>query len=282
MARSARNSVDYFPHSISHGKKMFYVRNKFGNDGYAVWFMLLEELAKADFHYLDLKDDVSIMYLSCAFNVSEEKLKEIINVLVKFGEFDVDLWESESILFNEKFIDNISDAYKKRNNNCIDKISLVTLLQSKGRYKPSKGVRKPNKSTLKGVGNTHSILKDIKGKDIKGNDTKEELKKEAAKEPIIYFHNDILLNEKYLEFLKFRKEIGKTLKDVSIKANIKKLNKFSNNDSDLAIQILDNSIANGYVGIFEINNNKKNNYGKPSINKFGATTIPEGYDPDVF
>jgi hypothetical protein len=89
------------------------------------------------------------MYLSSSLMVSEQVLKEIIEVLVRFHEFDAELWEKESILFNEKFVENVSDAYKKRNNNCIDRNSLIDLLISKGRIKHLKSNLNPQKVTLK-------------------------------------------------------------------------------------------------------------------------------------
>lgn len=158
MARKERNNIDYFPHSVNHGKKMFYLRDKYKNDGYAVWFMLLEELGKADYHFLDLKDDIQLMYLSSEFKVSELMLNEIISILVKFGEFDAELWDNEKILFNLKFIENISDAYKKRNNDCITKNSLVELLTAKGRLSSSKSIPKPPKSIPKAPVNPQSIV----------------------------------------------------------------------------------------------------------------------------
>lgn len=167
MARKQRNNVDYFPHSVGHGKKMFYLRDKHGNDGYAVWFMLLEQLGKADYHYLDLQDDIELMYLSSEFKVSELVLRDIINTLVKFNEFDADLWNNESILFNEKFNDNISDAYKKRNNDVIEKDSLRLLLVSKGRLIKPKLTPKPRKPTSKEPDNPQSIEEDTIPKDTK-------------------------------------------------------------------------------------------------------------------
>lgn len=134
MARPERNNVDYFPHPVIHGKKMFYIRNKYKNDGYAIWFMLLEQLGKAEYHYLDLKDDVQIMYLSSEFLIPENIILDIINTLVKFGEFDADLWK-EKILFSEKFIESIKDAYIRRNNNVVQKHSLCSTLIQKGRLK---------------------------------------------------------------------------------------------------------------------------------------------------
>jgi hypothetical protein len=71
MARQERNDVDYFPHPVNHGKKMHYILNKYKNDGYTVWFRLLEELGKADYHYLDLSDEVQIMYLASTFLVTQ-------------------------------------------------------------------------------------------------------------------------------------------------------------------------------------------------------------------
>ena len=183
MARQERNDVDYFPHSVTHGKKMFYLRSKFGNDGYAVWFMLLENLGKASYHYLNLSDDVELMYLSSELKVSDAALTEIINDLVKLDEFDRELWEENKILFNEKFIENVSDAYKKRNNNCIDRNSLLLLLESKGIRKPSKGNPKPSKFTLKVGSKPQRIVKESKEEEIKEKEIKKEQFKDREYKP---------------------------------------------------------------------------------------------------
>lgn len=132
MARPERYDVDYFPHYVNHGRKMFYMRDKFGNDGYAVWFMILEHLGKAKYHYLDLKDKLQIKFLSVELKVSEEVLIEIIENLVELGEFDADLW-TEKIIFSEKFIESVSDAYVRRNNKCMNKQGLCSTLTELGR-----------------------------------------------------------------------------------------------------------------------------------------------------
>ncbi len=142
------------------------MRQKYKNDGYAIWFMLLEHLGKADYHYLDLKNPVQMMYLSSEFMVEEITLKAIIDDLVKLDEFDKELWENESILYNQDFVDSIEDAYKKRNNDCIDKNSLLLLLLSKGRLKQPKSNPKPPKSNLKGDDNHERIGKKRIGKEI--------------------------------------------------------------------------------------------------------------------
>ena len=61
MARPESNTVDYFPHPTNQGRKMRYMRSKYGNDGYAVWYCLLEQLGNAPNHFLDLSDEVNRM-----------------------------------------------------------------------------------------------------------------------------------------------------------------------------------------------------------------------------
>ena len=231
MARKERNSVDYFPHEVSHGKKMFYLRDKYRNDGYAVWFMLLEQLGKSDYHYLDLKDNIQLMYLSAEFKVSEELLLQIIDTLVKFNEFDSDLWLSEKILYNQKFIDNISDAYKKRNNDCVDINSLRNLLISKGRIKPLKSTPKQQKSNLKGVDNTQTILKNTKvNKNIQ--ERKQEFHNSLI--PFLKFYSKEMLKD-FFEYWaehgekdrKFRKEKEKSFNlDLRLKTWFKRSKQF--------------------------------------------------------
>tara|TARA_R110002020_G_C16311651_1_gene773898 strand:- start:897 stop:1721 length:825 start_codon:yes stop_codon:yes gene_type:complete len=195
MARKQRNSVDYFPHDVNHGKGMFYLRTKYGNDGYAVWFMLLEKLGKAEFHYLDLKDNIQLMFLSSELKVSEKVLIEIIELLVKFGDFDKDLWEEESIIYNQKFIDSINDAYRKRANKCVDRNSILRLLIGLGRNNSLILFPKQLKQPSKGVENPQS-----KVKDSKVNKTKEELKsKKLTKKDFKKMFLDLGAQEEHID-----------------------------------------------------------------------------------
>jgi hypothetical protein len=154
MARPERNNVDYFPHPVSHGRKMFFIEKKYGNDGYSSWFKILEQLGSANYHYINLKDQTQRMYLSARCNITEERLNLIIDDLVKLGEFNKVLWEENKILFNQKFIDSIRDAYKKRSNKCITledlRIHLLGLGILKGGRNPQRKEKKTKlKDTLK-------------------------------------------------------------------------------------------------------------------------------------
>ena len=142
MARPERNTVDYFPFICEDGKKMYYIEETYGNDGFATFVKLLRELAKTEFHYLDLSKPTTQMFLSAKCKVSKEVLISIINDLVELGKFDKLLWDENKIVWCQGFVDSIQDAYSKRKNKCITYEGLIQLLIGLG-------VRKQGLGTLK-------------------------------------------------------------------------------------------------------------------------------------
>jgi len=160
MARPERNNVDYFPFICEDGNKMFYIEETYGNDGFATFVKLLRELAKTNYHYLDLSKPTTQMFLSAKCKVSKEILLSIIKDLVDLGKFDKILWEENSIVWCQDFTDSIQDAYIKRKNKCITYDSLLLLLISLG-------VRKPSKSKLNSTDKTQIIVKETKEDETK-------------------------------------------------------------------------------------------------------------------
>lgn len=145
MAQPEKNNVDYFPFLCKEGKAINYIENRYGNDGYSTWIKLLREIAVTDFHYLNLSDEIQFMFLSSKCRVDENMLDNIISDLCKLGEFDKELWQDYKIVWSEKFIYFIQEAYKRRTNKCLDKTLLckhlnITCnhLQSNSKYLLSK------------------------------------------------------------------------------------------------------------------------------------------------
>ena len=60
------------------------------------------------------------------------------------------------------------------------------------------------------------------------------------------------LEEKLAEFVAYRKAIKKPIRPESMDAFKRKLTKLSGGNEEDMIEILDNSIANGWQGIFEL------------------------------
>ena len=186
MARPQKNTVDYFPFICEDGNKMFYIEETYGNDGFATFIKLLRELAKTNFHYLDLSKPTTMMFLSAKCKVSKEVLEAIINDLVMLEKFNATLWNENKIIWCQDFIDSIQDAYIKRNNKCITFEGLCELLTSLG-------VRKLSKCKSKVPDNTQSILEYTKEEKTKEKETKE---------------NDILFEKETKKDIKFSFEKG--------------------------------------------------------------------------
>jgi len=113
MARPKKKTVDYFPHSCTHGKTLFIIEQKYGNDGYAFWFKLLELLGDTDGHYIDLNDETVQEFLQAKTSLSKEMCNEILDLLAKLKAIDAELWEHK-IVWSQNFVDGISDVYKNR------------------------------------------------------------------------------------------------------------------------------------------------------------------------
>lgn len=137
MGRYEKNTVEYFPHIVSSGKKMFFIENKYGNDGYATWFKILEKISETKFHFLNLNEDEEIIYLASKCRVSEDRLLSIINDLARIGAFNKMLWEVK-VIWCQKYIDEIQEAYIRRNNKCITFDSLCKHLIDLCILKPNK------------------------------------------------------------------------------------------------------------------------------------------------
>lgn len=222
MARPQRNNVDYFPFLCEDGNKMFYLEETYGNDGFATFVKLLRELARTDFHYLDLSKPSTRMFLSAKCKVSKEVLEAIINDLVDLEKFDKELWIENSIIWCQDFIDSIQDAYSKRTNNCIDRNSLLLLLVSKGIRKPSKKTPKPSKQPSKGVLNPQSIVEYSK------------LNKSKVE----------LLNR----WLCYRKDIKKEITNILTLESL--IKKFVLEEEENISSVINYTIENGYQGLF--------------------------------
>ena len=120
MARPERKNVDYFPHYISHGSKMQYLHNKFGNDGYAVWYKMMEKLAKADNHFIDLSDEINLELFADYCLVDIDALNSIINFLCRCNWMHKKLWNDHKVVYSPEFLESVKDAYKRRSNVCIN------------------------------------------------------------------------------------------------------------------------------------------------------------------
>lgn len=113
MTRPRKNTVDYFPHTVQHGKTMFILESKWGNDGYATWFKILEHLGSSENHVINLNDDAEAAYLAACCKVDTQTLFAILDQCSAVNAIQPDFWRKK-LVYSPNFIQNIADAYRKR------------------------------------------------------------------------------------------------------------------------------------------------------------------------
>jgi uncharacterized protein DUF4373 len=113
MARPKKKGVDYFPHDCVSGKTIFILEQKFGNDGYAFWFKLLEYLGTKDGHYLDCNDIEDMEFLQAKTKLDGEIVCKILDLLANLKAIDAELWQKK-IVWSQRFVDGVAVVYTNR------------------------------------------------------------------------------------------------------------------------------------------------------------------------
>jgi len=113
MARPKKNTVDYFPHDCYWSKELEIFVNKYGNDGYAFYYRLFEQLGVSPNHKYECGEPVDKQYLASKTGVTEEKMNQYIGDLVSVGVIDESYWK-EGIVWAQSFVDSVAEVYKKR------------------------------------------------------------------------------------------------------------------------------------------------------------------------
>lgn len=113
MGRPIKDTADYFPHMTTHKKTMFIIEGKWGNDGYALWFKLLECLGHSPGHYYDCRQKDSWEYLYTYARISEELATEILDKLADMGAIDQELWGIR-VIWSDNFVEGLKPLYQRR------------------------------------------------------------------------------------------------------------------------------------------------------------------------
>ncbi|MBA7567402.1 hypothetical protein ES708_09113 [subsurface metagenome] len=117
MARPQKQTVDYFPHdaNASEGDTLTILQSRFGNDGYAFWFKLLEKVSSSENHVIDCRNPIKWQLLLAKTLTNEEQGAAIMDLLCDLEAIDAQLWHERKIIWCQKLVNNIADVYKNRN-----------------------------------------------------------------------------------------------------------------------------------------------------------------------
>lgn len=144
MGRLPKIGVDYFTHDVhaATGPTLFTVQNSFGNDGYALWFKLLEFMGTQKELYADFSVLKDWRYFLSLARVEEDRAKAILDLLAEIDAIDKELWEKHKIVWSENFAVRAKPVFDKRGTLAPDKPEVETAEPAEEVQKPSALKRK--------------------------------------------------------------------------------------------------------------------------------------------
>jgi hypothetical protein len=233
MARPQKQTVDYFPHDAhaSAGDTLTVLESRFGNNGYAFWFKLLERLCAADGHYIDCRNIQKWQTILAKAHVDEATGEAIMVLLLEMEAIDKGLWKSR-VIWCQHLVDNLADVYKNRK-----------------RPLPQKPVSTPNNHVSTPDNTTTDELLPVETPQSKVKESKvNNSNKEIIKESIVILP-DWLNKDSWNGFLEMRKVIKKPLTGYACQLAIKKLQKIKDSGED-PNEVLNKSTLHSWQGIF--------------------------------
>ena len=116
MGRLPKKGVDYFPHDTvaSSMPTLYIIQQKYGNDGYAFWFKLLEFLGLHEGLKVDFSNQKDWLYFLSIAKVDAEKGEDIMSTLAEIDAVDKGLWQNNRIVWSQNFASRLSAIYVKR------------------------------------------------------------------------------------------------------------------------------------------------------------------------
>jgi uncharacterized protein YdaU (DUF1376 family) len=217
-----KKSTYYFSHdyNAANDVKILFMRQQLGMEGYGIYWFLIEHLADAG-GTLPLK---IIPVLAMQTHSQEVKVRAVIS------EFD---------LF--QIVDD--EFFSIRLNKSLEKMNELKFANS---IKGKLSAEKRNSTAVEPQLN-RSSTKERKGKEIKGKESKVNSIVELP-------FNSEMFSKKWNEWKEYKKSCHKfSFKSQSSeKLSLNQLSKLSNNLEPIAIEIINQSIANGWKGFFEI------------------------------
>ena len=254
MPRPQKAGIDYFPLDVnffSADNRIKILKARFGADGITIFIYLLCEIYRAG--YFMRFDEDALFVVSDDLSMSPDKVKQVLNFLLERSLFDNILFQSDKVLTSTGIQRRFQLAVKERAKKNPIEIKDFWLL-SNDETEPFIKVNcslnnshKNNRNSGKNDDNSRELsLKESKVKESKVN--KDNSSREVVSDPA--------LNRVILDFIDFRKKIKRPLTDHALELLIKKLDGMTQDQKE-KVEILNQSIMNGWIGIFPLKGDKK-------------------------
>lgn len=298
MARPVKEGLDYYPLNadfMSDIKVRRLIRS-FGSKSIGVVIALLGMIYGDKGYYILLNDDVAFIISEQTLE-DEEIVSQIINKLIEIEFFDKNLYEKHRVLTSKGIQKRFISATERRKDvKLITKYNLVNVDSNSSSSVvnvDNNSINVDNNSSLSvvNVGNNQqrkekeSKVKKSKEKQSKENTVKncntpsaERRVRTFAFESLVVekYGKDECLTDTFRDFAIMRKAIKKPLTERATKVLLGKLDKLANDDKELVIKILEQSILNNWQSVYELKDGV--NYGNSRYSKPNATATGQTRD----
>lgn len=291
MPKPIKNYCDYFSHDrdMRNHRKIKAIRTKFGLNGYAIWCMILEYLTGADGNVFEYSD-VEIELMAGDFGVPSGDLKAVIDYCLSPLEL---LFQKEGFIRSESLDERLRPVYEKRGR---EKQKSGKQHRDGGKFAVDNAVTH-GKTTADG---TQKKVKEKKVKEKKLNSTHDSAT-DIPPEPTIAvvhkqsnsgvkrighpkniedpFNGDLT---KWVDWKSYKRKEHRFSYKSSESENqaLKNLHELSGGNISVAEKIIDQSIGNGWQGLFKLKNQQNGQYQKPKDTSGGFDSGNK--DPNIY
>lgn len=259
MPRTRQEGNRYFSLDVDFfsDKKIKILKARYGADGITLYIYLLCEIYKSGY-YLKIDEDFEFI-ISDDLNMDCNKVKQVLNFLLERSLFDNKLFQSDKVLTSAGIQRRFQLAVKERAKKNPVEVKGFWLLEETEtepfiKVNPILNKSQKNKDNS---GKNSSNSREESPKESKGKKSKVKESKEHQSDPVTYVPDENL-NRAINDFVAYRKGIKKPMTDRAVTLLIERLGGLSR-DPDKQIAILNQSIINGWQGVFPL---KEDNRGK--------------------
>ena len=121
MSRPESKNVFYFPHYTKSKRELDLIEHKYNSEGYKAYYRLQEMVADADYHRLSLATEDEKDMFDLGMNCKQEVVDNVIRILLDRGRINRELWENESVIWMQDFVDTLKPLYQNRRKPLPDK-----------------------------------------------------------------------------------------------------------------------------------------------------------------
>ena len=243
MARVTKQGVDYFPLDVHTDDKFKFIEIKFKLEGFAVIVKLFQRIY-AQGYWCEWGED-EVLIFAHEIGSSTELLNEIVTEALKRDIFCEQMYDEYKILTSQGIQKRYKEIVKRRKG--VDIVTSYLLIDD------DFGV---NANTMY-TQCKHDVSKSTQSK-VKESKVKESTNTIAtSKNSSDSISSKFEINKDWaqvvFDWLEYKKERRETYKsDRSIKSFITKLRNLSGDDPAVAREIVEQSFANNYAGVFEL------------------------------